>query len=71
VTGAIVSSLAARTKKSQEQDRVARTRVDERRSTRGYDRGQGQQVGEEEQCEGRKDERDVRRQRKRWCACML
>jgi hypothetical protein len=44
------------------------TRVDERRSARGCDRGQGQQVGEEEQGEGREEERDVRRWRKRWCA---
>jgi hypothetical protein len=44
------------------------TRVDERRSARGCDRERGQQVGEEEQCEGREDERDVRQQRKRWCA---
>jgi hypothetical protein len=43
-----------------------RTHVDERRSARGCDRGQGQQVGEEEQGEGREDERDVRRWRKRW-----
>jgi hypothetical protein len=28
----------------------------------------GQKVGEEEQDEGWKDERDVRRRRKRWCA---
>jgi hypothetical protein len=46
-----MSSPAARTKKSQEQDRLARTRIDERRSARGCDRGQGQQVGEEEQGE--------------------
>jgi hypothetical protein len=44
-----------------------RTRVDERRSARGYDRGWGQQVGEEEQGEGWEDERDVRRRQKRWC----
>jgi hypothetical protein len=44
-----------------------RTRVDERRSAYGCDRGRGQQVGEEEQGEGREDERDVRRRRKRWC----
>jgi hypothetical protein len=31
-----------------------RTRIDERRSARGCDRGQGLQVGEEEQGEGRK-----------------
>ena len=42
-------SLATRTKKSQEQDRLTRTRVDERWSARGCDRGQGQQVREEEQ----------------------
>jgi hypothetical protein len=40
-----VSSSAARTKKSQEQDRLVHTRVDERRSARGCDNGQGQQVG--------------------------
>jgi hypothetical protein len=45
-----------------------RTRVDERRSARGCDRGRGQQVGEEEQGEGWEDEWDVRRWRKRWCA---
>jgi hypothetical protein len=67
VADAIVSSSAARMKKSQEQDRLAHTRVDEHRSARGCDRGQGQQVGEEEQGKGRKDERDVRRRRKRWC----
>jgi hypothetical protein len=44
-----------------------RTHVDERRSARGCDHGRGQHVGEEEQGEGRKDERDVRRRRKRWC----
>jgi hypothetical protein len=42
-----------------------RTHVDERQSTRGCDRGQGQQVGEEEQREGRKDERVVRQRQKR------
>jgi hypothetical protein len=45
-----------------------RTSVDERWSARGYDRGRGQQVGEEKQGECREDERDVRRRRKRWCA---
>jgi hypothetical protein len=35
------------------------TRVDERRSARGCDRGRGQQVGEEEQRARREDERDV------------
>jgi hypothetical protein len=43
-------------------------RVDERRSARGCERERGQQVGVEEQGEGRKDEWDVRRRRKRWCA---
>jgi hypothetical protein len=64
---AIVSSSATHTKKSHEQDRLVCIHVDERWSTRGYDRGQGQQVGEEEHCEGRKDEQDIRRRRKRWC----
>jgi hypothetical protein len=45
-----------------------RTRVDQRRSARGCDRVRGQQVGGEEQGEGREDKRDVRRWRKRWCA---
>jgi hypothetical protein len=45
-----------------------RTRVDERRSARDYDRGRRQQVGEEERGEGREDERDVRRPQKQWCA---
>jgi hypothetical protein len=45
-----------------------RTRVDERRSAHSCDRGRGQQVGEEEKGEGREDERDVRRRRKRGCA---
>jgi hypothetical protein len=45
-----------------------RTRVDERRSARGCDRVWGQQVGEEEQGEGREDKWNVRRWRKRWCA---
>jgi hypothetical protein len=44
-----------------------RTRVDKRRSARSCDHRRGQQVGEEEQGEGREDERDVRRRRKRWC----
>jgi hypothetical protein len=44
------------------------TRVDERRSARSCDRGRGQQVGEEEKGEGREDEHDVRRRRKRGCA---
>jgi hypothetical protein len=57
-------SSTARTEKGQEHDR---TRVDERRSARGCDRGRGQQAGEEEQREGREDERDVRQRRKRWC----
>jgi hypothetical protein len=43
------------------------TRVDDSRSARGCDRGRGQHVREEEQGEGREDERDVRRWRKRWC----
>jgi hypothetical protein len=67
VANTIVSSSTTHTKKSQEQDRLARTRVDERRSARGCDRGQGQQVGEEEQGEGREDELDVQRRRKQWC----
>jgi hypothetical protein len=45
-----------------------RTRVDEHRSAHGCDHGQGQQVGEEEQGEGREDEGDVQRRRKRCCA---
>jgi hypothetical protein len=57
-----MSSSAARAEKGQEQDRLARTRVDERRSARGCDHGRGQQVGEEEHGEGREDERDVQRQ---------
>ena len=36
------------------------TRIDERRSARGYGRGWGQQVGEEEQGEGLEDEWDIR-----------
>jgi nickel-dependent lactate racemase len=67
MTGTIVSSTATRTKKSQKQDRLARTRVGECRSAHGCDRGQGQQVGDEEQGECREDERDIRRWRKRWC----
>jgi hypothetical protein len=47
-----MSSSVVRVKKAQEQDRLARTRVHERRSARGCDRGRGQQVGEEEQGEG-------------------
>jgi hypothetical protein len=43
-----------------------RTCVGERRSARGYDRGRGQQVGEEEPGEVQEDERDVRRRRKRY-----
>jgi hypothetical protein len=44
-----------------------RTCVDERQSARDCDRGRGSRlaVGEEEQREGREDERDVRQQRKR------
>jgi hypothetical protein len=47
---------------------LPRTRVDERRSYRGCDCGRGQQIGEEEQGEGRKNERDIQRWQKRWCA---
>jgi hypothetical protein len=54
-----MSSSVARTEKGQKQDRLARTRVDECRSARGCGRGRGQQVGEEEQGEGRKYEWDV------------
>jgi hypothetical protein len=60
-------SSATRTKKRQEQDRLARTDVDEHRSARGCDHGQRQQVGEEEQGKSRDDEWDVRRRQKRWC----
>jgi hypothetical protein len=67
VAGATVSSSATHKEKGQEQDRLARTHVNERRSARGCDRGRGQQVGEEKQGEGREDERDVRRRQKRWC----
>jgi hypothetical protein len=45
-----------------------RTRVDELRSARGCDRVRGQQVGVQEEGEGREDGWDVRRRRKRWCA---
>jgi hypothetical protein len=38
-----------------------RTRADECRSARGYDRGRRQHVGEKEHGEGLEDERDVRR----------
>jgi hypothetical protein len=68
VGGATVSSSVARTEKDQEQDRLAHTRIDEHRSACGCDRGRGQHVGEEEQGEDQEDERDVRLQRKRWCA---
>jgi hypothetical protein len=44
------------------------THFGERRLARGCDHGQGQHVGVEEQGEGKKDERHVRRRRKRWCA---
>jgi hypothetical protein len=44
-----------------------RTRADERWSACGCDRERGQQVWEEEQSEGREDERDIGRRRKRWC----
>ena len=59
MVGVTMSSSTARTDKGQEHDRLARTRVDERRSAHGCDRGRGQQVGEEEQGESREDERDV------------
>ena len=45
MVGTIVSSSTTRTKKSQEQDRLALIRVDERRSARDCDRGQGQRLG--------------------------
>jgi hypothetical protein len=45
-----------------------RTHVDERRSARNCDRGRGQQVGVEEQGEGKENEWDIRRRRKRWYA---
>jgi hypothetical protein len=48
VAGATVSSSAARTEKGQEQDRIARTRINERRSARDCDHGWEQQVGEKE-----------------------
>jgi hypothetical protein len=48
VAGATMSSSTACMAKGQEQDRLTGTRVDERRSARGCDRGRGQQVGEEE-----------------------
>jgi hypothetical protein len=67
MAGATVSSSAAHTKKGQEQDRLARTRVDERWSACGCDHGRGQQVGEEEQGEGREDEQDILRRQKQWC----
>jgi hypothetical protein len=56
-----MSSSMARTEKGQEHDRLSspRTRVDKRRLGHDCDRGRGQQVGEEEQGEGREDERDV------------
>jgi hypothetical protein len=60
VIGATMSSSTTRMEKGQEHDRLAPYRVDERRLARGCDRGWGQQVGEEEQSEGREDERDVR-----------
>jgi hypothetical protein len=61
VVGAIVSSSVAHTEKGQEQDRLTRTRVDERRSARGCDSGRGQRVGEEEQGEGQEDVRQRRK----------
>jgi hypothetical protein len=64
VAGATASSSAANTEKGQEQDQLASTRVDECRSARGCDHGRGQQAGEEEQGEGREDERDVRQRAK-------
>jgi hypothetical protein len=64
MAGATVSSSTAHTKKGQEQDRLARTRVDERWSACGCDHGRGQQVGEEEQGEGREDERDILQRQK-------
>jgi hypothetical protein len=45
VTGATMSSSTARTEKGQEHDRLAPY---SRRLARGYNRGRGQQVGEEE-----------------------
>ena len=44
------------------------TRVDERQSARGCNRGRGQQGGEEEQGKGWEDEQDVSRRQKRCCA---
>jgi hypothetical protein len=59
VVGVIMSSSVARTKKSQEQNRLAHTRVDECRPARGCDRRLEQHVEEEEQGEGQEDERGV------------
>jgi hypothetical protein len=64
VVGATASSSATHAEKGREQDRLARTRVNECRSARGCGHGRGQQAGEEEQSEGREDEWDVRRRAK-------
>jgi hypothetical protein len=68
VVGATVSSLVARTKKGQEQDRL--TPYPRRRASVGsWLRPWARVVGwGGEQGEGYEDERDVRRRRKRWCA---
>jgi hypothetical protein len=63
-----MSSSKARTEKGQEHDRLAP--YPRRRASVGSRLlpWAGQQVGEEEQGEGREDKRDVRRRQKRWCA---
>jgi hypothetical protein len=63
------TSSATRAKKSQEQDRLTRTCVNERRLARGCDRGQGQQVGEEEQGEGQEDAGRLSTTKTMVCAC--
>jgi hypothetical protein len=62
-----VSFPSTRTEKGQQQNRLDRTRIDERRWAHGCDRGRGQQVGEVEQGEGREVEWEVRQRRKPWC----
>jgi hypothetical protein len=61
-----MSYSTASTEKGQEHDRLAP--YPRQRRLTAATVGMGQQIGVEEQGEGREDEWDVRRRQKRWCA---
>jgi hypothetical protein len=57
VAGVTVSSSATRTEKAQEQDQLARTRVDERRSTHDCDYWRGNRLGRKNRAKAGKTNR--------------